>query len=110
MVGRSTRFSGRSITVQSAQQDDQSVVSESINIHDGSVDVSAPMSLGQMTHLLGEAALTTEQVQVLNDRIRQLNKACEGTLTRSHHDSDSEDDKPRKRRADHDLKYTNIKS
>ncbi|ODQ71434.1 hypothetical protein LIPSTDRAFT_338571 [Lipomyces starkeyi NRRL Y-11557] len=66
------------------------------------------MGLNWMKQLIEEEALTAEPLQILNDRIRELMRAREGTL-QSRDESDNDDDKPRKRRADHVLQYTNIK-
>ena len=50
--------------------------------------------------------LSAEQLRILTDRIRGLMRARAGKRA---HDTDDEDDMPRKRRVDHDLKYNNIK-
>ncbi|ODQ75299.1 hypothetical protein LIPSTDRAFT_36270, partial [Lipomyces starkeyi NRRL Y-11557] len=86
-----------------------SPISRSTTFQSDTVDVQAPMSLNRMRQLIEEEALSAEQVQILNGRIRELTKASKGTLHRSRDESDSDDDRPQKRRADHDLKYTNIK-
>ncbi|ODQ70998.1 hypothetical protein LIPSTDRAFT_333480 [Lipomyces starkeyi NRRL Y-11557] len=123
MAGRSTRLADRTITLASQEANDSQVSSEntqqgevagaspvsvSTNLDRDTVDVQAPMGLNRMKQLIEEEALTAEQLQILNDRIRELTRAREGTL-QSRDESDNDDDKPRKRRADHDLKYTNIK-
>jgi hypothetical protein len=123
MVGRSTRLADRTITRASQEANDSQVSSEntqqdevagaspvsvSTNLDSDTVDVQAPMGLNRMKQLIEEEALTAEQLQILNDRIRELTRAREGTL-QSRDESDNDDDKPRKRRADHDLKYTNIR-
>ena len=80
------------------------------NPYNDNVDVRAPMSLGQMRQLINNEMLSTEQLQVLGDRIRELVRAYDGTSRkRSRDQSDSDSDRPRKRRADHDLKYNAIK-
>ena len=65
------------------------------------------MTLRQMQDMVDNQILSTEQIRILTDRIRGLLRARTGK--RSHEDTDDEDDRPRKRRADHDLKYNNIK-
>ena len=57
--------------------------------------------------MVNSQPLSAEQLRILSDRIRELVKARVGK--RTHEDSDNEDDRLRKRRADHDLKYNNIK-
>ena len=73
---------------------------------DNEVDVHQPMTLRQMQEMVDNQILSTEQLRILSDRIRGLTRARAGK--RVNEDSD-EDDRPRKRRADHDLKYSNIK-
>ena len=59
-----------------------------------------------MQDIIDNQILSDEQLQVLTNRIRALMRARTGKRARE----DSEDeDAPRKRRADHDLKYDNIK-
>jgi hypothetical protein len=71
------------------------------------VDVHRPMGLREMQEIVDNQPLSTEQLQVLTDRIRVLVKARTGK--RVNESTDDEDDRPRKQRADHDLKYNNIK-
>ena len=59
-----------------------------------------------MQDLVDKHPLSLEQLETLTGRIRVLIRARTGK--RAHEDSD-EDDRPRKRRADHDLKYDTIK-
>ena len=77
------------------------------NPHNDNLDVRAPMSLGQMRHLIDNEVLSMEQLQVLGDRIKELARFRSGKRSQDHSDSDS--DRPYKRRADHDLKYNAIK-
>jgi len=70
------------------------------------IDVHQPMGLRQMQEIIDNQPLSIEQLRVLTDRIRELVRARAGK--RAHEDADDEDDMPRKRRADHDLKYDNI--
>ena len=65
------------------------------------------MTLRQMQGMIDNEILSAEQLQVLTDRIRGLMRARTGKRARE--DSRDEDNTPRKRRADHNLKYTNIK-
>ena len=69
---------------------------------DRETDVHRPMTLRQMQDMIDNQILSDEQLQVLTDRIRALMRARTGKRTRE--DSGDEDDAPRKRRADHDLK------
>lgn len=75
-------------------------------VHNNEVDVHQPMTLRQMQDVVDNQLLSAEQLRVLADRIRELMRARTGK--RANEDSD-EDDRPRKRRADRDLKYNNIK-
>src|SRR6201991_4701297 len=135
MTGRSSRSSGRNrATPQEPVEDTQtpSATQESsqsgrqgdgvgvdpnpgptiVIQHNEGVDVRAPMGLAQMRHLIDNEALSTEQLQVLGKRIRELSHLRDGTSNRrirDQSDSDSDSDRPRKRRADHDLKYDTIK-
>ncbi|KIX01154.1 uncharacterized protein Z518_08879 [Rhinocladiella mackenziei CBS 650.93] len=111
----STRATVRSRTEngQNSQQSGEADVSPTRGLtefeEDGTrdeVDVHQPMGLRQMQDLVDNQPLSTEQLRILTDRIQELVKARTGK--RAHEDSD-EDDRPRKRRADHDLKYNNIK-
>jgi hypothetical protein len=81
--------------------------SDSGTAHNEEVNVHQPMGLRQMQEIVDNQPLSTEQLRILTDRIRELVKARTGK--RTHEDTDDEDDRPRKRRADHDLKYNNIK-
>ena len=58
-----------------------------------------------MQDIVDNHPLSVEQLRILTDRIRGLMRARAGKRA---HDTDDEDDIPRKRRADHDLKYDNI--
>ena len=59
-----------------------------------------------MQDMIDNQVLSEEQLQVLTNRIRTLIRARTGKRARE----DSEDeDAPRKRRADYNLKYNNIK-
>ena len=71
------------------------------------VDVRQPMTLRQMQEIVDNHILSDEQLRILTDRIRGLVRARTGK--RAYEDTDDEDGRPRKRRADHDLKYKNIK-
>ena len=79
------------------------------NPHNDNVDVTAPMSLAQMQQLIDNEVLSMEQLQVLGERIRELARFRDGTSHKRFRDADSDTDRPRKRRADHDLKYNDIK-
>ena len=80
------------------------------NPHNDNVDVGAPMSLGQMRQLINDEVLSTEQLQILADRVKELARAYDGTSHKHSRDQDDSDsDRSRKRRADHDLKYNDIK-
>ena len=57
--------------------------------------------------MIDNQILSAKQLRVLTDRIRGLMRARTGKRARK--DSEDEDDTLRKRRANHDLKYTNIK-
>jgi hypothetical protein len=84
--------------------------SSSGTVHNSEVDVHQPMTLRQMQDIVDNQLLSTEQLRILSDRIRELLDARTGQLgKRTRFESDGEDDRPRKRRADHDLKYNNIK-
>ena len=65
------------------------------------------MTLRQMQDMIDNRILSEEQLRTLTDRIRGLTRARTGK--RANEDSDDENNRPRKRRADHDLKYNNIK-
>ena len=71
------------------------------------VDVHRPMGLREMQEIVDNQPLSTKQLQVLTNRIRVLVKARTGK--RVNESTNDEDDRPRKQRADHDLKYNNIK-
>lgn len=114
----STRRTARSETHddQSSQQDGGMGVSPTQGPNQSSdnretsvdeIDVHRPMGLRKMQEIVDNQLLSTEQLRVLADRIRQLVKARIGK--RANESTDDEDDRPRKRRADHDLKYNNIK-
>ena len=60
-----------------------------------------------MQDMVDNQILSAEQLRVLSARIRELMRVRTGK--RTHEDTDDEDDRPRKRRADHDLKYDDIK-
>lgn len=84
--------------------------SSSGTAHNDGIDVHRPMTLRQMQDLVDNHLLSTEQLQVLSGRIGQLLAARTGQLgKRTQRESDDEDNRPRKRRADHDLKYNSIK-
>ena len=112
----STRRTTRSETQegQNGPQDDEAAAgptqeaaeSSPGTTQDNEVDVHQPMTLRQMQEMVDNQILSTEQLRILSDRIRGLTRARAGK--RVNEDSD-EDDRPRKRRADHDLKYSNIK-
>ena len=53
--------------------------------------------------------MSTEQLQILSDRIRELVAARTGQLGKRARNESDDEDRPRKRRADHDFKYSNIK-
>jgi len=74
---------------------------------DSEVDIHQPMGLRQMQDIVDNYPLSTEQLRILTERIRGLIRVRAGK--RPHEDTDDEDDRLRKRRADHDLKYSNIK-
>ena len=59
-----------------------------------------------MQDIVDNHLLSVEQLRILTDRIRGLMRARIGKRA---HDTDDEDNMPRKRRADHDLKYDDIK-
>ena len=59
-----------------------------------------------MQEIVDSHPLSTEQLQTLTERIRGLVEVRMGKRPRE--DSD-EDERPRKRRADYDIKYNNIK-
>src|ERR1700754_4536934 len=120
MTGRSSRSAGRSRAVPRGPTEDaqtQSTTDESsrsgrqgdgvgvdpdpvstiVIPHNQNVDVRAPMSLAQMRQIVNDEVLSTEQLQILSDRIRELAKIHDGTShKRSHDRSDSESDRPRK--------------
>ena len=84
--------------------------SSSGTAHNDEIDVHQPMTLRQMQDIMDNHLLSTEQLQVLSDRIGQLLTARTGQLgKRTQRESDDEDNRPRKRRADHDLQYNSIK-
>ena len=60
-----------------------------------------------MQDIINNRILSEEQLRTFTDRIRGLMRARTGK--RANKNSDDENDRPRKRRADHDLKYSNIK-
>ena len=91
---------GAGPTQRPAQHHDSDEVTPEVDIH-------RPMGLRQMQEIVDTQPLSTEQLRVLTDRIRELVRARTGK--RTNEDSDSENERPRKRRADHDLKYDNIK-
>ena len=70
-------------------------------------NVRRPMTLRQMQEMVDNQVLSPEQLRILGERIQGLVRIRTGK--RAHEDSENEDDRPRKRKADHDLKYTNIK-
>src|ERR1700742_1773095 len=135
MTGRSSRSAGRSratpqepiedsqtqSATQESSQDGQQGVGVGVDSnlgstivipHNDGVDVRAPMSLAQMRQIVNNEILSTEQLQILGDRIRELAEIHDGTFhkrTRDETDSDSDNDRSQKRRADHDLKYDTIK-
>ncbi|KAK9319293.1 hypothetical protein V1517DRAFT_333039 [Lipomyces orientalis] len=82
MVERSTRSARSSIAVRSSEEGTQnqdsrqgaSSISWSTTFQSDRVNVQAPMSLNRMRQLIEEEALSAEQVQVLNARIRELTK------------------------------------
>ena len=83
--------------------------SNSRTIHRDEVDVHQPMTLRQMQDLVDNQLLSTEQLQILSDRIRELVAARTGQLGKRARNESDDEDRPRKRRADHDFKYSNIK-
>jgi hypothetical protein len=77
--------------------------------HNEGVDVRAPMSLARMQQIVKDEVLSMDQLQILGDRIRELAQIHDGTFRkRTREQSDSDSERPRKRRADHDLKYNTI--
>jgi hypothetical protein len=63
-----------------------------------------------MQEIVDNQPLSTEQLRILNGRIQQLMQVRTGRLgKRTHEESDEDEGRPRKRRADHDLKYNTIK-
>jgi hypothetical protein len=96
MTGRSSRSAGRALAanpppVESQTQENSSqgsrqgeqvgVVPNSgaANPHNDNVNVRAPMSLDQMRRIINSEVLSTEQLQVLADRVRELARAYDGT-------------------------------
>ena len=76
--------------------------------HNDEVDDSQPMGLRrQIQEIVDNQSLSTEQIQIL---VRELLKARTGQPEkRTRDEADDDSDRPRKRRADHDIKYNTIK-
>ena len=106
MTGRSSRSAGRSRAAlreptedaqtqstteessQSGRQGDRVGVdpdpeSTIVIPHNQNVDVRAPMSLAQMRQTIDDEALSTEQLQILGNRIRELTEAPRWDLSQA---------------------------
>jgi hypothetical protein len=78
----------------------------SINANE-TVDVSAPMGLARMRQLIDEEALSTDQLQLLGARIRELTALRDGTSQKRPR-NDSDDDAVVTKRRTLDLKYDQV--
>ena len=135
MTGRSSRSAGRSRAALGEPTEDaqtQSTTDESsqsgrqgdgvgvdpdpestiVIPHNQNVDVRAPMSLAQMRQTIDDEALSTEQLQILGNRIRELTELRDGTSRKRTRDQadNSDDAAVATKRRTLDLKYDEVET
>jgi hypothetical protein len=77
--------------------------------HNGDVDVRAPMSLIQMRQTIDNEVLSSEQLQILGERIRELTEIRDGASRKRPRDN-SDDDAVATKRKTLDLKYDEVET
>ena len=132
MTGRSSRSAGRSrATLQSTEDaQTQSTTEESsqggqqgnrvgvdpdpastiVIPQNEDLDVQAPMSLVQMRQIIDNEILSSEQLQTLGNRIREMTELRDGISRKRPRDDGGDDDTIATKRKTLDLKYDEVET